>query len=272
MEFIDEIRELLESSGKRFEERSESGVTAFSGLDSGFSVIAVPIEETSPEAAERKSMAVRALAETLPHPAIIAEDRWISHNIAVSARLKAHLGMFARIYARNCEVRRIDKLTAAGFLSENHSYGDASCRYRYGLYTRRATGSGEKRLAPGTLVAVAEFSSARRLEIGGRTVSSYEWVRYASITWIRVNGGMGKMLTAFIDEVHPDDVMTYADLEWSDGGAYQSLGFVCEGRREPVTFAIDPLLWERTPLSRAESAPLCYRNQGSLKYRLTLHG
>jgi len=273
MEFIDEIRQLLAESGKTFEEKICGEITAFSESGGSFSVIAVPITETSPGAAERKSLVVKEFAATVPNPAIIAEDTWISRGIAVKARLKAHLGMFARIYARNCEVRRIDKVTAAGFLSENHSYGDASCRYRYGLYTRRVTGGAEKKLAPGTLVAVAEFSSARHLEIGGRTVASYEWVRYASKSWIRVNGGMGKMLQAFIDDVHPDDVMSYADLEWSEGGVYKSLGFVDEGLREPVTFAIDPIFWERTPLSRAaDSAPLYYRNQGSVKYRLTLRG
>jgi len=40
---------------------------------------------------------------------------------------------------------------------------------------------------------------------------------------------MGKLLQAFIEDVHPDDIMTYADLSWPDGGdAYRTLGFIEE--------------------------------------------
>ena len=36
---------------------------------------------------------------------------------------------------------------------------------------------------------------------------------------------MGKMLKTFIGEVHPDDVMSYADASWSSGDVYKKLGF-----------------------------------------------
>lgn len=78
-------------------------------------------------------------------------------------------------------------------------------------------------------MAVATFSNARRWDRGGRRISSYEWIRYASERGYRVTGGMGKLLQAFIEDVHPDDVMSYADAEWLDGGeAYKALGFVQE--------------------------------------------
>ena len=126
-------------------------------------------------------------------------------------------------------VRRIDKDTAAAFLRVNHDFGDASCRYRYGLFTVRTTGRSESVIEAGTLVAVAEFSSGRRMRDGSR---SYEWVRYASLRDLRVVGGMGKLLGAFAEAVHPDDVMTYADASRSDGAAYRVLGFSGEGRVE----------------------------------------
>ena len=133
------------------------------------------------------------------------------------------------IFARNCEVRRIDKSQASPFLEANHRLGDSSCRYRYGLFVRRTTGASETPLAPGTLVAVSTFSSARRWDKDGRRISSYEWIRYASLRGIRVVGGMGMMLHAFMADVRPDDVMTYADLSWPDGGeVYEKLGFVPE--------------------------------------------
>lgn len=77
----------------------------------------------------------------------------------------------------------------------------------------------------GTLVAVAEFSSARNWQKGEALIRSYEWVRYASLPEVRVIGGMGKVLQEFIDEVNPDDIMSYAPAEHYDGEVYQTLGF-----------------------------------------------
>ncbi len=171
------------------------------------------------------------------------------------------------VFARNCEVRRIDRAVADAFIDANHIYGKAACRHCYGLFRRRATGeaelrglgdekealagnvgsaatpSAEKDGAPvGELVAVGCFSNARRWIKGERTVSSYEWVRYASLRDSRVVGGMGKILKAFIADVHPDDVMTYAissaapgrevreDVE-AEGNAFRKLGFIEEERK-----------------------------------------
>ena len=100
-------------------------------------------------------------------------------------------------------------------------------------------------------------------------IRSYEWIRYASLPGIRVIGGMGKLLDAFVEYVKPDDVMSYADLEWSDGEVYRTLGFEQEGVKEPVMFAIDPSDWSRTALKPPFEAEgkLFYMNFGSLKYR-----
>ena len=190
----------------------------------------------------------------------VPEDRWHTRRELMEQRVMAHMGHFRSIFARKCTVRRVDKPTAAAFLEANHSYGDAACRYRYGLY------SGEE------LVAVATFSNARRWQKGDMSVRSYEWVRYASLAGSRVVGGMGKALKAFIEEVKPDDIVSYADLEWSDGSVYSRLGFAVDGRTEPVSFVIDPVTWRRIPSKKAAPGTegLHYTNLGSLKYRLKL--
>lgn len=125
-----------------------------------------------------------------------------------------------RIYARNCEVRRIDRTVAEPFLQSFHRLGYTRCRHLYGLYVTR----GED-IPLGTLVAVAGFSSPRIWRKGERDIRSCEWVRYASMEGIGVDGGMGKLLKAFIEDVRPDDVMSYADASWSDGDVYRKLGF-----------------------------------------------
>lgn len=134
------------------------------------------------------------------------------------------------VFARNCDVRRIGKPEARSFLDVNHRMGGTTCRYCYGLFVRRSTGAAESVIPEGTLVAVAGFSAARRWKKGDAVVSSYEWVRYASLSGVRVVGGMGKLLGRFVDDVHPDDVMSYSEPGSPDGGAvYKKLGFESEG-------------------------------------------
>lgn len=220
----------------------------------GQGFVPVPLVARDAAQAARQSEELAPLAGTV---SFVVEDRWHSQGDSLRARVLAHCGRFRQVYARCCAVRRIDKPAAAAFLAAAHSYGDASCRFRYGLFL------GEE------LVAVAEFSSARNWVKDARTIRSYEWVRYASLPGTRVVGGMGKLLDAFAEEVRPDDVMTYADLEWSDGAAYRALGFEPDGSRSPVLFAVDPFTWRRVPVrgDAASGEVLYYQNFGSLKFR-----
>ena len=243
---------------------------------------------------------LRELSAEGYRPIIITEDRWRRQQGMMRARLLAHLEVFTPIFARNCEVRKIDKVTAAEFLDKNHSYGDAACKYRYGLYLKRYTGkrveisplaslgrndseelgrndsvgavevySGSGYVAPGTLVAVATFSNARKWVKGEKTIRSYEWTRYASLPGVRINGGMGKVLKAFVKDVQPDDIMSYADLEWSEGSVYEQLGFNLEGQKAPVVFSVDGL-WRRFPVKPGMTGEKYLQNLGSNKYRLKL--
>ena len=129
------------------------------------------------------------------------------------------------LFARNCSVRRLDRVRAAAFLDANHRMGSCNCRYCYGLFVDRTTGSRETSVEAGSLVAVATFSSGRTMRDGTR---SFEWIRFASLRGLRVIGGMGKLLDSFVQDHSPDDVMTYVDASDSDGSAYMELGFTRE--------------------------------------------
>ena len=288
-----DISAFLESEGFTNSVQDMNGIPVISAKsDRGDSRNILPISILSGSVQEADAYS-DALAEWMKgiedNLIIITEDRWNRQQEMMKARLLAHLERFTSLYARNCEIRRIDKPAAAAFLEACHSYGDASCRYRYGMFLKRHTGhlarSGS--LPPGTLVAVAEFSNARRWIKDGKEIRSYEWTRYASLPGVRISGGMGRMLRHFIKETEPDDIMSYADLEWSGGDAYEQLGFVAEGVKEPVTFTVDAR-WRRCPVrpgmtggagksertgragmdDRAEVR--YFRNFGSRKYRLKL--
>lgn len=269
------------------------------------------MEEARIKAAVAEECIKTIEADGYGRPIVITQDRWHYQSQMTKARLLAHLEIFDHIYARNCEVRKIEKSTAAEFLNANHSYGDAVCRYRYGLYLKRHTGhiaaEGKERAKypSGTLAAVATFSNARKWIKGDKSIRSYEWTRYASLPGVRISGGMGKLLKAFIKEVGPDDIMTYADLEWSEGKVYERLGFTLESIKAPVTFDLIHLniikdtrltavdmpptargrerlsKWSCGPLQRAATEgraringsnllSLYFQNFGSNKYRLKL--
>lgn len=286
---IDDIIHFLESSGFICSRQIRSGydVICTKAAGSGKPMTILPLEikaATAEEAAsegERAGECVEFIRNIEGYPLIITEDRWKSGNKMMKERLLAHLEIFSTAYARNCEIRRIEKAEAENFLSANHSYGYAACRYRYGMYLKRNTGhlSTLSGIEPGTLVAVSTFSNARRWTKGDKTVSSYEWTRYATLPGLRLSGGMGRMLKAFISEAGPDDIMSYADLEWSEGLAYKELGFSQEDRKSPVTFLVDTENWIRTDIRKSccetasattETDKRYFTNFGSNKYRLKL--
>ena len=318
-QLAEDIQDFLTAEGFECKIESVCGCDVIcAGLKDGRRRLVVPVRITarSQEDAEKQSSGLlelikRLTEETGSQPLMITEDRWRSQGEMMKERLLAHLEVFFPVYARNCEIRKIDKAVAAAFLETNHSYGDAACRYRYGMFLRRHTGwrsladvqdvqvDGTSRgsdirevLKPGTLIAVAEFSNARKWVKGEKTIRSYEWTRYASLPGVRINGAMGKILKHFIKEVQPDDIMSYADLEWSEGAVYEQLGFTLEGRKEAVSFIIDCNTWKRSairdsspthftsvldsgcPQEEAEGAEKedirFFRNLGSNKYRLKL--
>lgn len=259
-------------------------------------IILVSTQAESAEEAESRSLQIsKVLQEMDSQPVIISEDRWNRQREISQARILAHLEIFFPIYARNCEVRKIDKKTAADFLEKTHSYGHATCRYCYGLFLKRHTEHIAAMLSEvsdtpqpymteaGSLVGVASFSNARKWAKGDKIIRSYEWTRYASLPHLRVIGGMGRILKAFIKDVQPDDIMSYADLEWSEGKVYEQLGFTLEGYKAPVCFRIDTEDWSRNVLGGQKCPPPCpvehsamqsqlyfFQNFGSAKYRLKL--
>lgn len=281
MELLNEISAFLSEKGIAHDTETAFGhsvVVAHKHDGRDIHIIPASISADTPEDAARYAGTLHAcsgtiMAKTGARPFTITQDRWERQKEMMKSRLLAHLEIFDQIYARNCEVRKIDKKTAGDFLAVNHSYGDAACRHRYGLYLKRHTGhnAGSDKLQPGTLVAVATFSNARKWIKEDKTIRSYEWTRYASLPGVRLSGGMGKLLRTFIEDVEPDDIMTYADLEWSDGKVYEALGFTLEGRKAPVMFAIDTTCWSRKAImSEGPSCCRYFQNSGSNKYRLKL--
>ena len=269
MTFEEEIRTFIDANGVQAFLDRRCALPVIAIPERKVAVIPVPVRARTLPQAGQVNACLRGLLASLVcegrKSVILPEDIWRSCPEMMQGRLLAQLGRFRPVFARNTSVRRIDKGMASEFLGRWHTYGDASARYRYGMFTKG-----------GELVAVASFSSGRTWQKEGRQVRSYEWVRYASLPDVRVVGGMGKVLKFFIADVRPDDIMSYADLEWTDGSVYRKLGFDEDGGRDPVSFSVDIRTWERQPLRSVQASGkndfTAFRiNLGSLKYRLKLY-
>ena len=275
-EFSTEVMAFMrECTGKEPLWRCVSGAGVCVDAEERLAAVIVPLDFfSSGGTAERLISAGAAISGwTAADRMFLYEDRWRNSGPAVRAMMRVRMGQGLRVFARNCEVRAVTPEAAASFLQRNHVYGSARARYRLGLFRIRSTGNAEAGMdqTPG-MVAVATFSDGRRREDG--TVS-YEWVRYASVQGVRVVGGMGRLLDAFVATVGdgtPMDVMTYADLEWYDGRSYRRLGFKPCGDRAPVWFLCRPgcsgrqICRTEAAVDEVDGVKIC--NLGSRKYIL----
>lgn len=175
------------------------------------------------------------------------EDVWqIKRNI-IESRLMSVFGKSETIPARLTQVQRIDKPTMDKFLINNHLQSKVNAKLKYGLFLPSRyfrVIQNEKVLQENAhkeafLVAVASFSNAKKFLREGQEYRSYELIRFANYKGFTVVGGLNKLLKMFIDEHAPDDIMTYADADWSDGTNYEKIGFERIELTHPLSFELD---------------------------------
>jgi len=126
------------------------------------------------------------------------------------------LGANATIYARNCTIDfEVASNEAREFLSQNHLQGARKGdSYKIGLRHN------------GELVSLMCFAKSR--------ISAYDWelTRFCSKRYLNVTGAASKLVKAFTRTVG-GDIISYADLRYSDGGLYKAIGFTEVSRGAP---------------------------------------
>jgi hypothetical protein len=148
----------------------------------------------------------------------IFEDEWINSRPVVESVLRNALGVSTRaIDARSCTVEPIEATEAGDFLKANHLQGRGRSCVKLGLR------SGDE------LVAMMTFM---RGEIAHRA-TGWEINRFCSKLDCSVRGAASKLFTAFVRQYQPIEVVSYADLRWSDGRVYDHLGFTHVGDSVP---------------------------------------
>lgn len=129
------------------------------------------------------------------------------------------LGLNETIYARKCIVKEISNKDAFKFCDENHLQGGINSKINLGLFYNNQ------------LVQVLTFGKPRF-----NKKYQFELLRLCSKKYINVVGGASKLYMYFVRNYDPINVISYANLRFSNGLIYEKLGFKMIQFSEPNYF------------------------------------
>lgn len=155
------------------------------------------------------------------------EDVWYSRKVQVLNRLGSLAGKNKRIHGRKTKAVTLTKNQADLFLETNHIQGPALARHKYGL------------MHENELVAVATFSGTRLMKQKSPGYRSSELIRFATKSGYTVSGGLSKLTRYFASAIKTNDIMSYADRDWSIGTGYASAGFTFDSLIPPSELWFD---------------------------------
>ncbi len=160
----------------------------------------------------------------------IFEDEWLLKRQIIESMIRFRLQSIGqRIYARNCSIKEIDPKTKNLFLDENHIQGQDKSLIKLGLFDSN-----------NILVSVMTFSHGNISKGGDPTKKLYwELNRYASKQNCHVIGGAGKLLKYFQLNYNWEKIYSYADLRFSSGNLYNTLGFNLVHQTQPEYWYVD---------------------------------
>ena len=145
----------------------------------------------------------------------IFEDELIQKKEIVYNYVKNIVGInkHNKIYARKCLVKKISNKTAKMFLNTYHLQGaPGSMKISLGLFFENK------------LVSVMTFSKPRGTN-GNDNI--WELSRFTNANE-KVLGAAGKLMNYFVTLMAPAQIISFADLRWSQGDLYRTLGFTEE--------------------------------------------
>ncbi len=153
--------------------------------------------------------AKKALSE---NRALIQWYDWDDQNALVDFLNNRLSGSFRKYSARKLSLKVITAKAANEFLTLHHIQGGMRGQsYCFGLY------------ASEELLAVATFGKARF-----KSKAEWEFLRYAVKGGVIINGGPGRLFSAFVEVVSPKTVVSYVDFNHTTRSSVflVSLGFV----------------------------------------------
>ena len=160
----------------------------------------------------------------------IFEDQWIHKKDILMSKILNVLGKTnIKIMARKCEIRVVESIKEQKeFLEENHIQGWSNNRISYGIFYNC------------DLVGIMCFDTPR-------TNKKYQWelTRYATKKDIQLCGGASRLLSHFIKQQNPDNIISYADSSFSNGNMYEKINFKLVHMSKPSFFYVDKVSLQR---------------------------
>ncbi len=144
----------------------------------------------------------------------IFEHQWLEKSEIFKSVIANKLGFSDKIYARKCKV--VELKDCKEFLETNHLQGNCPSSIKLGL-----TYNDE-------LVSLMTFGKPRF-----NKSYEYELIRFCNKLNTSVVGGASKLLKYFETKYKPKSLVSYANLQWSDGGLYNQLGFTYSDTSTP---------------------------------------
>lgn len=155
----------------------------------------------------------------------IFEDEWSNKKEIVKSRLSNILGnTLNKIYARKTEIKQVPTSQAMQFLEESHIQGKVGGKVKLGLYYDNE------------LVSLMTFGKLRKNLGSNHKDGHWELLRFCNKLNTTVVGGFSKLLKHFQKSFKWVNIVSYADLRWSQGNVYFKNGFQEEGRSFPSYF------------------------------------
>ena len=140
----------------------------------------------------------------------VFEDEWLFKKPIIESIIKSALGIYEeKIFARKCEVKKLDDKTFRQFCNKNHIQGECNSSDRLGLFYNDE------------LVQAVGFSKSRFSK------NEMELVRMVTKLNIQVVGGFSRLMKHF-----GKNCISYIDRRLFDGKGYKFSGFeyVCTNR------------------------------------------
>ena len=144
----------------------------------------------------------------------IFEDEWVNKKEIVKSILKAKIKKYDNIiYARKCEIKKINTKEYKKFCQENHIQGPVNAKIKLGLFYKQE------------LVSVMSFGDLRKSLGSKKEFGTYEMLRFCCKLNNMVFGGAAKLFNYFVKNYEPNKIVSFSDERYFNGLIYEKLGF-----------------------------------------------
>lgn len=167
---------------------------------------------------------------------VISQDYLFAAPEKIFSVVLSKLNLNKKIFARNCEIKNINRTTVESCLNNWHLMGPTKSGFNRGLYYKSE------------LMAVTSFSKGRKMHRLLEDERSFELIRFCCKPGITITGGLTKLVKNFCTEKNAGDVMTYVDKQMSDGKSFLNAGFKKHSDIPPHFFLINRATFERSLL------------------------